>query len=286
MDPLRPSESAYDLIRNAQGGNGEALGRLLERYRPGLRALVQIQLSQWLRRREEVDDLVQEVCLQAVQSLGGFKWLHTESFPHWLTGIALNVIKNRARYWKADIRGGGNGAVPFTVAVREREGMDPNEFPQPGTLTPMRAMAREERYERLVRAIESLSLDHRQAILLARIEGLPLQEVAARMGRSRDAVSMIIHRALEKLRSFFGSTGSFGLPARPLWPEPGPGPSGDVTEERVEAPEGDSPRPRRPETNQASEVPSWFENLPNVRSGAARIAGGLSWLSEGAGARP
>ncbi len=255
----------------------EALGRLLERFRPGLRALVQIQLGPSLRRREDVDDLVQQVCLNASQSLGGFKWLHDESFPRWLSGIALNVIKNRARYWKAGIHGGGKAPASFSV-LRERGGMNPNEVALARTVTPMRAMAREERFERLVRAIESLSPDQRQAILLARIEGLPLQEVGVRMERSRDAVSMLIRRAVEQLRMFFRETSSLGLPDRNLRPEP----RRVATEVGGVTPEVISPRPQGPDTNEASAISPWLGNLPNLRNSAARIAGCLSCSWEGA----
>ena len=284
MDPSRPSEATFHLIQRAQEGNGEALGRLIECYRPGLRAIVELHVGRWLRQRETVEDIVQEVCLHVVQSLADFKWLHAESFPRWLTAIAVNVIRNRARYWKAEVRGRGIGAGPLNDHDSNGQQGNQCELEKEGSVTPLRALAREERYQRLVNAIESLSPDHRQVILLARFEGLPLQEIGVRMGRSRDAVSMLLRRALQRLRVCFGSTDSLGLPSRPLWPNSIP--EGAPTEALGETGEADATSPRRPEINTASEVSLWFENLARVRSPKKANRGGLSWSNEEAGAVP
>lgn len=74
----------------------------------------------------------------------------------------------------------------------------------------------EERFDRLRAALDRLSPDHRQVILLARIEGLPMEEVGKRMGRSANAAAQLLWRALQKLRLTFGETESFGMPNRTL----------------------------------------------------------------------
>ncbi len=77
-------------------------------------------------------------------------------------------------------------------------------------------MQREERFERLEKALDGLSRDHREVIHLCRIEGLPFQEAARRMNRSADAVKMLLSRALEELKGKFGDTQSLHLPDRKL----------------------------------------------------------------------
>ena len=52
------------------------------------------------------------------------------------------------------------------------------------------------------------------ARLLARIDGLSIEEVARRMNRSPNAVSHILLRALRKLRESLGDTESLHLPDR------------------------------------------------------------------------
>jgi DNA-directed RNA polymerase specialized sigma24 family protein len=38
-------------------------------------------------------------------------------------------------------------------------------------------------------------------ILMAKVEGLSSAEIAERMGRSREAVAVLLHRALQRLRT-------------------------------------------------------------------------------------
>jgi RNA polymerase sigma-70 factor, ECF subfamily len=63
--------------------------------------------------------------------------------------------------------------------------------------------ARAERNERLLRLADALARlpgDQRRAVELRHLEGLPLAEIAARMGRSIDAAVGLIHRGLRALR--------------------------------------------------------------------------------------
>ena len=72
-------------------------------------------------------------------------------------------------------------------------------------------MRREERFTRLRKAIDNLSPDHRTVILLSRIEGLMIREIATRMGRSQSAVKNLLLRALRELKKSFGHTDSLHL---------------------------------------------------------------------------
>ena len=51
----------------------------------------------------------------------------------------------------------------------------------------------------LEQAMERLSEDHREVIMLVRIEGLPAAEVAKRMNRSENAIHLLLGRALKCL---------------------------------------------------------------------------------------
>jgi RNA polymerase sigma factor (sigma-70 family) len=52
----------------------------------------------------------------------------------------------------------------------------------------------------LLGRLDALPPAYREVILLARMEGLSTGEVAERMGKSREAVSLLLHRALARLR--------------------------------------------------------------------------------------
>ena len=46
--------------------------------------------------------------------------------------------------------------------------------------------------------------DYRQAILLMKIEGLSTVEAAGRLGRTRDATALLLHRAIKRFRAQAG----------------------------------------------------------------------------------
>jgi len=54
--------------------------------------------------------------------------------------------------------------------------------------------------KRLHHALEQLSLDHREALILRYHEEVPVEEIAAALGLSESGVRMRISRGLKKLR--------------------------------------------------------------------------------------
>ncbi len=63
-----------------------------------------------------------------------------------------------------------------------------------------RLLAQDEVLRALMRELDELPDDYRDVILLARIEGLSTPEVAERMGKSRAAVALLLHRAVKRLK--------------------------------------------------------------------------------------
>ena len=190
--------SNHELIERAQGGDRDAFERLFERYREELDRFIASRLGETLKSRTEISDICQEVFLKAFRSLSTFTWQGERSFFRWLAGIANNLILHLAR----------RGRFSERVALQA-------DVPGPGT-SPSRHLRREERFDRLEEALRTLSPDHQQVILLTRIQGVPIEEVARRMGRSPKATRQLLWRALQSLRHLFGETGSLHLPERSL----------------------------------------------------------------------
>ncbi|MBI4601533.1 MAG: sigma-70 family RNA polymerase sigma factor [Planctomycetes bacterium] len=151
-----------------------------------------------LRGRLAVEDVVQETFARALRSLPRFRWEGEAAFERWLATIAEHVVLEEARAREKDAALELPPDVPGSAA------------------SPSKALRREERMGRLEEALAALSPEHREVILLARIERLSTAEIARRMGRSRDAVKQLLSRALKKLKEAFGGTESFHLPDRPL----------------------------------------------------------------------
>ena len=188
----------FSLVEKAKSGDREALGRLFETFRPRLEAVVRGILSERLQHGGGAADVLQETFTRACTDIARFEWRDEDSFLRWLSVIARNVILEEARREKV-----APGPLP------ERD-------PSAAGLSPSRRLRREERFDRLEGAMQQLSPLHRQVISLARIEKLPLKEVAARLGRSHDAVRQLLRRALQEMKANFGDTESLGLPHRRL----------------------------------------------------------------------
>ena len=130
-----------------------------------------------------IDDVLQETSLRAFAKRGEFVPRHPESLFRWLSSIAINAYREISR------REGRH-------EVLEEQGCEALLE----SATQSRAERREERFDRLRDAVDSLPPDYREVILLVKIEGLKVMDVAERMGRTPNAVSRLLMRATQKLR--------------------------------------------------------------------------------------
>jgi len=192
-----PPQSTQGLVERAQGGERQAFEELFRLCHDRLQALVASRLGAHLRRHVTIDDVVQDTLVKALQALGSFRWQGEDSFFRWLSTVAENVILYHAR----------RDALSQKITLPPRGA---------ASESPSKGLAREERFDRLKEALESLPEDYRQVIRLTRIEGSSVREAADRLGRSTAATSQLLWRALQKLKHAFGDTGSFSLPDRSL----------------------------------------------------------------------
>jgi RNA polymerase sigma-70 factor, ECF subfamily len=188
--------SSEALIQQAGSGDRVAFGQLVERYRERLRNLVVARLGSALRGDVEAQDIIQETFLKGLENIARFDWRGEDSFLPWLGTIAENIIRKKAR---------SRARRPVSELTLD--------LPASGT-NPSRRLRREDRFERLQRALDTLPEDYREVVRLSRIEGLKIDEMAERMGRSTAAVKQLLFRALRRLRESFGDTESLHLPDR------------------------------------------------------------------------
>jgi RNA polymerase sigma-70 factor (ECF subfamily) len=185
--------STFTLLEKAKAGDEEALSRAFEKVRRRLAVLVHFKLSPHAREFSEVEDVVQETCLRAFRDLDGFTYQSPGSFLRWLSAIADHVIVDRVRYAGRARRAGEE--VPF------RSPSNPLGPEPADTKTPSRLFAQKEAVERLLDRLGALPEDYRQAIVMAKIEGLSTAEMAERLGKSREAVALLVYRAVKRFRA-------------------------------------------------------------------------------------
>jgi RNA polymerase sigma-70 factor (ECF subfamily) len=194
---MAAQEPTRSLLERARGGDREAFGEIAERFRPRLANQIEARLGPALRAVLEVEDVLGETFACALESIERFQWRDEETFYRWLGSIAEHVIRNASRK-----QGWSQLALDRDVAA--------------AGASPSADLRRGERFDRLEAALNRLSPDHRRALVLARLEGLTIEEISRRMDRSRDAVKKLLARALHELRRYFGDTESFHLPDRRL----------------------------------------------------------------------
>lgn len=158
-----------------------------ERYRERLLSVVYLRMGPELRARLDPEDVLQEVAIEAIHS-----W-HTLEDPAnagaWLVTLARRKV---ARILRDQVG----------VAARDpkRERGIPTDLPLADRRSGPATLAdRNDRLALLEEALERLSDDHKEVIVLARIEGLSAREIAERMDRSENAIHLLLGRALKRL---------------------------------------------------------------------------------------
>ncbi len=196
---MKPQNHAEHLIERARAGDRGAQEQLAVAFRDRVDNFVRLRVGAHLRKKVEIDDVVQQTFANAFTSIEQFRGKDGETFLRWLRGIAERVILELARYHRRE-----------QILYMDHDEVAPND------VSPSRSLRRSERFERLKEALDSLSPDYRDVVVMARLKGLRIDEIARRMNRSPNAVAHLLSRALVKLRKAFGETESFGLPARRL----------------------------------------------------------------------
>lgn len=195
MDPRQDIEI---LVRKVQTGDRAAFEQLLERFRDSLEAWVKIRMGAQLKRSLDVDDVLQDTFLRALQSVDRFEWKDEKAFSNWVCRIAENVIHENVHRVRR---------LPLIGTAVET----PDD-----AVTQSKAQRRNERFDRLENAIDALDSDYRRVLVLSRLKGVPLKEVARIMDRSPNAISHLVMRAMRKLKELVGDTESLHLPRRTL----------------------------------------------------------------------
>jgi RNA polymerase sigma-70 factor (ECF subfamily) len=176
-------------------GTGE---RPLEGYRDYLRLLARVQLSPRLQAKVDASDIVQQTLLEAHQCRGQFRGQSEAERLAWLRAILAHVLAAAARRFSAGAR--DLGRERSLEAEVDLSSSRLECLLAADQTSPSERAVRGEDLLRLAHAMACLPPDQRQVVEMHHLAGMPLAEVAARMGRSRPAVAGLLFRGLSKLR--------------------------------------------------------------------------------------
>jgi RNA polymerase sigma-70 factor (ECF subfamily) len=190
------TQDEQELIEQARRGDDQAVDQLLLRYYPALRAFVRLRVGAELRLKESTSDLVQSVCREVLGAIDRFEYQGDRSFRAWLFQAALNKIRQKGRFHRAERRDPRREHL-FASGSQAQELQGAY-----GTfLTPSMVAMGDEAVARIELAFDRLSDDAREVITMSRFVGLSHAEIAARMGRNEGAVRTLLSRSLARLAS-------------------------------------------------------------------------------------
>ena len=200
---LSCSQKTQQLVTLAKAGNDDALDRLCRVYGERVRRIIRLRMSRELRVKLDSMDLVQDALLNAFRGLGDFTYENEGDFLRWLSRIAQNALGHHVEKLHADKRD-----IRREVRLDECKPTTGGRLAgTPGPInftTPSVIMARKEDLDKLEKAIDELKPEHKEVIVLAKVEGLSYKEIGQRLTKSTDAVGMLLSRAMVALTIAYG----------------------------------------------------------------------------------
>ncbi len=202
------SERTAELLQNAQQGEATAVNELMERHRQAVRQMVQMRLDRAVAARVDASDVVQDVLLEASQRLNDFIENGSMPFHLWLRQLAKDRLIDMHRRHRGAQRRSVDREQRVGAGSSERSSINLDGVLADGQLTPAAASIRRELEQRFLTALQELSDDDRDIILMRHQEHLTNSEVADALGLSQPAAGMRYLRALRKLREVLGEPSS------------------------------------------------------------------------------
>ena len=167
------------LVNEAKAGNPEAFARLYDAYVERVTRYVYFRVSEAI----DTEDLVAQVFLKAWENLDRYK-MGTSPFIAWLYTIARNLVIDHYRTKK--------NILPLEEAIALPSDMEmPDEEAQ--TRFDLQAMRD---------ALQFLTSDQQQALILKYIAGLPNDSIAKIMKKQEGTVRGLQMRALQTLAKY------------------------------------------------------------------------------------
>ncbi len=194
-------EHQRNLVQQAIAGDPQALEQLLLLHCDTVAEHIRPKLAGPLQSLVSVDDILQETFFRAFQQIQRFEPKSDHSFLAWLKTIAESRIVDAIKHQKRRKRGGDMRRVEqpqdqFQTSVIDLMGV----LADGDGATPSQIVATDEAVRAMQVAIASLPIEQRDAILLRYFRHQSLEEAAAELDRSPEAIRGLLRRAKQALR--------------------------------------------------------------------------------------
>ncbi len=184
---MRQQDHDILLVGKVKAGDMDAFGQLVSKYQQRIYHTA----YQITSNHSDADDLSQDAFIRAYRSIGSFD--ERSSFYTWLYRIAVNVAINHMRQ---------QGRRGRSFSLDEQMIVDSRESGLPGQSKgdQQEALELKELHEEVTKAIDSLPLTEKTAVVLAVLQGLSHRDVAEIEGCSEKTISWRVFRARNRLK--------------------------------------------------------------------------------------
>ncbi len=182
-----------DLVRRAQGGDVAAYEELLRTHQQRVFAVV----AGILRRREDIEDVAQQVFVKAYFSLRRFDM--RSAFGTWLYKIAVNECWDYLR--KKRVR-----RLVYEADLSEEQARQLEAAQEHASSTekaPEGAGRRTEQRDLLERLLSELDEKDRLMLVMKEVEGFSVEEIAGMLDFNVNTVKVRLFRARGRLVEFY-----------------------------------------------------------------------------------
>lgn len=177
-----------ELIAKAKQGDLSAFEALILKHEK----IVYNVALRMMNHSEDARDISQEVFLKAYRSLAQFD--ERAAFSTWLYRITHNTCIDEMRKRK------GKQSYSLEEELENEDGTMQRQVADAGD-TPEKRLLREEKKSEILRALDTLSAEHKAAIVLRDIKGLSYEEIAEILELSLGTVKSRISRARNQLKT-------------------------------------------------------------------------------------
>ena len=180
-----------DQVRKAIGGDPESLNEVISWATPIILAHARYRLSRHFGTSCEAEDLVQQVWAVALPRLGDIRPRDGRYSPVLLKFLSTTLL----RIYLGMARRHASGK-PAEQPVGSVAGSLPDDASAVIT-----RVLRHESEEALTEAIDSMSSEDRELLILRGVEQQGYEDISSKLGVEEDTLRVRYHRALKRLRS-------------------------------------------------------------------------------------
>ena len=175
----------FTLIRSIQAGDHQAFESLVRRYQRQVANLIYVTMG----GRDDVEDIAQEVFIRVYRSLPKFKF--DASFFSWLYRITMNLCIDEIR--KRKIR------RVLSLDYLTEDNLEKSRKNKDYTMASDSVLTEEKR-QVIQSALQRLTPEHREVLVLREYQDLSYNEIAETLGLRLEAVKSRIFRARMELK--------------------------------------------------------------------------------------